>query len=76
MPRPHVTPLRESHAPPPRGARVIDVPYRVINPGRRSWLHSLAQWTVAFAAAAAIGFLTPFVVVLLREIGEMLAQPR
>ncbi len=64
--------LKETSADPAAPADVIDADFRVVR-GRRSWLAQVSLWLVAFAAAAAIGFLIPPLWIAVREIGAMIA---
>lgn len=72
MARPRPTRLRESNAPPPASARVIDAQFKVVKGKGRSRLAVIGQWLLAFAAAALIGFLVPPAWVLVQELGAML----
>ena len=72
MAQPRPTRLYETPEPPPRNAEIIDVSFKVVK-GRRSRLAAFGVWALAFAAAAAIGFLVPPLWLALREIGAMLS---
>lgn len=58
MAKPRPIRLRETPDRGPQSAQVIDVPFKVVRQ-RRSRLLSFGKWVLAFAAAAAIGFLIP-----------------
>lgn len=71
MGRTQATPLREQPGAPPRGATVIDADFKVVRGKGASRLASIGRWLVAFACAAAIGFMIPPVLVVLQDLAAM-----
>lgn len=67
MAKPRPIRLRETQDHGAQSAQVIDVPFKVVQQ-RRSRLIGFGRWMLAFAAAAAIGFLIPPVWVAVEQI--------
>jgi hypothetical protein len=66
MAQPRPIRLREAPQRAPQHAEIIDVPFKVVK-GRQSLFVRAGRWVLAFAAAAAIGFLVPPLWVLVQN---------
>jgi hypothetical protein len=73
MARPQPVRLREAPGDVAPNAHVIDVPYKEVGAGKRSWLGRLWLGVKAVLIAAAIGFLIPPAWVLLQTIADYFA---